>query len=39
MAGNAKEEMSVAQHMELYKCAERVTSELEAMRYNTAVSA
>ncbi len=38
MDGNAKEEMNVEQHTELYKCAERVTAELEAMRYNTAVS-
>ena len=30
--------MSAVQPIEMYKCAEKVTAELEAMRYNNAVS-
>lgn len=35
---DAKEELSVAQLTELHTCAKRVTTELEAMRYNNAIS-
>ena len=38
MDGDAKEQMSAVQQIEMYKCAEKVTAELEAMRYNNAVS-